>query len=438
MITSQRIAYNANIALSFDYENEHIPIENMKIAYLYIDSSYEANVLPIIYLGLLVNDDLFNKIVEYKATASFTLLIRKFILNGQNTTAGKTILNDHFSYILSNNSANYMQELNEAGANQGKDNYRQILVALISTTMTNKLRQPFNGVYNNVSESTLVSLALEGTNPIIERLEVNKTYSSIIIPPLSTRYQLLQYVFNKDPFYTTNFIMFMDFKRTYLLSQNGKKVSANDGKPDSVLIRVNSIMSNAAYGEGMALADDHYILELCPTDINISKNDSMNKIVDNVSVINDNNVVTNLDIDYPNETVGLNAKKTFVRSNNAELIKNTLEASNVRVQVVKSYIDGSVFTPNKTYNLINDKGNEEYNGLYMLENKQEIFKPTVNDFQMSVVLTLRKIGKLNQATVGKSGQLQYKKSVNKAVTPTGKRSTTAALIKKANVRSSNG
>lgn len=437
MATSKRIAYNARITLSFDYENEHISIDTMNIAYLYIDSSYVANVLPIIYLGLLVNDTLYNKIVEYKSTGSFTVDIKKFSVNKKQTTTGKSILKDHFSYLLSTNTANFMQDLNEASPNKGEDMKRQILIGLISKEMTNKLRKSFNGVYNNVSESTLVSLALEGTNPVIERLTTNKNYKSIIIPPLATRYQLLKYIFDKDPFYSTQFVMFMDFNRTYLLSQNGKKVSAEDGKPDSVLIKVNSIMSNASYFEGMSVADDHYYLDIAPTDIKILSNDSSNKMVDNVTIIDENNNISNLDIDYDNQTKGLNSKQVIVRSNNPELLKNTLESNQVRVQVVKSYIDGSVFTPNKTYNLINDKGNEQFDGLYILENKQEVFKPTVDDFQMSVVLTLRKVGKMNQAIVSKSGQLQYKKSINKAVTSSGKRSTTAALRTQANTRKVN-
>lgn len=430
---TKRIAYNGMISLSFDYENEHIAIPKMNIAYLYIDSSYEANVLPILYLGLLINDDLYNKIEKYKSTGEFTITVKKYILNSK-TTSNKVILKDTFSYIPSTSSSNIMQELNEASPNQGRDHYRQILIGLISKTMMNSMRQSYNGVYNSVSESSLVSLALEGTNPVIERLTTNKNYKSIIIPPLSTRYQLLRFIFDKDPFFTTDFILFMDFNRTYLLAKNGKKVSANDGNPDSVLIKINEVTEADAYYEGMDIADGYYYLNISPTDFKVVNNEASDKMVDNITVIDDNNNITNLDIDYPDETVGLNSKRIFVRNNNPSIIKNELELGQTRVQIVKSYLDGSVFTPNKTYNLICNKGNEKYDGLYILENKQEIFKPRVNDFQMSVVLTLRKVGKLNEATRSKSGSNKYKKEVNKAVTSSGKCTTTAALIDKANVR----
>ena len=435
-VKSKRIAYNGSVYISFDYENEHIDIDKMNIAYLYIDSSYEANVLPIMYLGLLVNDELYNKINKYKSTGQFTLSVKKFILNSK-TTVEKVILEDTFSYIPSTSNVNPLQELTEASPNKGKDKYRQILIGLISKTMMNTMRKSFNGVYSKVNESTLVSLALEGTNPLIERLTTNKNYTSLIVPPMSTRYQFLKFIFEKDPFYTTDFILFMDFTRTYLLSKNGKEVKADDGKPNSVIIQISEVTSREGYEEGMSVADDHYSIDINPMDFRVVNNETSDKIVDNITVIDDHNNITNLDVDYPDETKGLNSKKVFVRNNNPSILKNELELGQVRVQVVKSYIDGSIFTPNKTYNLICNKGNEKYNGDYMLENKQEIFKPEVNDFQMSVVLTLRKIGKLNQATQTKNGSEKYTKTVNKAVTSTGKRSTTAALRSQANVRKAN-
>ena len=432
---TRRVGYNAQITLSFDYANEHIPIENNKIAYVLISYDYEDNVLPTLYLSLLIEDELYNKMSEYRSTGEFTLTIKKSILNSKTTTP-KTILKDTFSYILSNTSGNYMHDLNNASPNKGRDQYRQMLIGLVSKTMINKMRKSFNGIYNNINESTLVSLALEGTNPLIETLTTNKQYNSIIIPPLSTRFQLLKYIFDKDPFYNTEFILFMDYKNTYLLSKTGKKTPSNDGKPDSIIIDIGEITSPDAFIEGMGIADDHYYIYINPIDFQVISNKSANMLVDNITVIDENNNITNLDVDYPDEVNGLTKKQVFVRMNNPELLKNALELSNTIVRVTKNYVDGSVFTPNKIYNIKNYKGNDDYNGAYMLQSKQEFFKPTTKDFQMSVILNLKKIGKLNQSTESKSKQNKYTKKVNKAVTKTAKRSTTAALKNATNARTS--
>ena len=105
-----------------------------------------------------------------------------------------------------------------------------------------------------------------------------------------------------------------------------------------------------------------------------------------------------------------------------------------RIQVVKKHVDTSVFTPNKEYSVTNFLGNSVYNGSYMLESKQEVFRPEVDDYQMSVVLTMKKIGKLNKITEDKAKGKSYSKSGNKAVTPTSRRTTTASQITDANPR----
>ena len=106
---TKRVAHNAQITLSFDYENEHIPIDTQQIAYIFIDYEYETNVLPTMYMSLLINDELYDKITDHQETGEFTITIKKFILNSQ-TTSGKTILKDTFSYIPSNTSGNYMYD----------------------------------------------------------------------------------------------------------------------------------------------------------------------------------------------------------------------------------------------------------------------------------------------------------------------------------------
>lgn len=430
---TQRIAYNADITLAFDYDNEHVPIDRSKIMYILIDSEYESNVLPTIYLNLLVEDRLYNMITAHRDSGQFTLTIKKFIVNS-NTTAGKVVLKDTFSYIPNITSENYMHDLNNASPNKGRDQYRRMLIGLVSKTMTNKMRKSFNGVYENVNESTLVSLALEGTKPVIERLTTNKNYSSIIIPPLSTRYQLLKYIFEKDPFYDTEFRLFMDFNRTYLLSKKGIKTAIDDGNPDSVIIDVGELTSPDAFLEGMSQADDYYYLHINPVDFAVVSDKAASMVVDNITVIDENNKVTNLDIDYPDEVKGLTRKQVFIRNNNPELLKNELELNNTRIRVAKIYVDGSILTPNKIYNITNYQGNEEYNGSYILESKQEFFKPMTSNFQMSVVLTLKKVGKLNQSTESKSKMDKYTKKENKAITSTGKRTTTAAMKSTANIR----
>ncbi len=432
---SKRIIYNASINLTFLTENEALPVPSNKIAYLYIDYSYEVNVLPVIYLSLLVNDDMFKKIIDNKNTGSFTLDIRKFQTQND-ASIGKTILKDTFSYIVNTTSENIMKDLTAQNPVGGTDNYRKLLLGLISKTMVNKLRRTFNGVYNNINESTIIALALEGTKPVIEKLSTNIKYDSLLVPPLPSIYKFIKYIFDQDPFYDTEFILFMDFDKTYLLSKNGKKVPAGDGTPDSVLIDIPEITTDDAFFEGMEYTDDHYYLSINPINFSITNNQSMSKNVNNLTIIDIDNNITDLDIDYPDDIKGLEKNKVFARMSNPKLLKNTIELNQIRIHVTKGYIDGFLFNPNKEYNITCYGDNAKYNGNYMLDSKQIIFKPNVENFNMSVSLGLKMVGKLGKPTESKSGKQEYTKVINKAVTSTGKHSTSAALRTQANVRTS--
>lgn len=437
MAKSQRIGYSAQISLSFFDGNETIDINPNKINYITINCLYGANIMPAIYLSLLVNDDLYARLNRCKEKGQFRLTIKKAQLKSKYTSA-KTIIKDTFNYILSTNEENFKADLIAQSPTGGSDNYRKMLIALISKEMLNISRQSYNGSYSKVNESSLVALALEGNKkPVIERLETNKKYDTIIIPPLSSRYQLIKYIFNKDPFYSTGFMYFMDFDRTYLLSKNGKKVSAQDGKPDSVILDVSPILTKEAFYDGMSIADDHYHVNINPTDFHVISDDSSNKTMGTVTTINDHGKITNTDLDLDDEIEGLTKAQKFMRYNNPEYMKNIIESNQTRIVVSKNYVDGMIFSPNKEYNLINTVGgNSKYNGKYVLESKTMTFRPTVEDFQMSVALILQKVGKLNQVVENKAGKMGYTKTTNKAVTSTGKKSTTAAMKSSANVRSS--
>ena len=49
--------------------------------------------------------------------------------------------------------------------------------------MINKLRQSFNGIYNNISENEIIDIGLKGIRKVIkEDIVNNEKYDTIIIP----------------------------------------------------------------------------------------------------------------------------------------------------------------------------------------------------------------------------------------------------------------
>ena len=237
------LAYEAEITLGFNYnKTQLINIEQARISYIMIEHKYESvNILPVIYLAVSLSSDMYTKVVTSYKKSSFRLKIKKrnALLS---SSIQSTVVDDEFTYIPSSTNPNISAQINSNADSDG-NSYRSITLGLVSQSMTNKLRQSFNGIYNNISENEIIDIGLKGIRKVIkEDIVNNEKYDTIIIPPLSSRYKLLNFLFDRDPFYDTGFTFYMDFKDTaYLISKNGKAVDAQDGKPTDVIIDVLEI-----------------------------------------------------------------------------------------------------------------------------------------------------------------------------------------------------
>ena len=427
MARSKRIAYKAHVALSFNCNGSVFNIDPNKIVYILIDSDYENNVLPIIYVTLAVNEDLYKMINANRDSGTFTLVVQKFSINGNNGL-DKTVINDVFNYVPSTQSANYMEDLN---VGLDENNYRRITVGLVSATLVNTLRKSFNGVFNEIDQFTLVSMCMEDTNFVVEEFRDNAEYEQIIIPPLSTRYQFIKFLFEKNAFYWTKFIFFMDFERCYLVSKEGNPVDAGDGRPSNIIVDIKNITEPSAFYEGVELLDGAYYVYVNPSDAHLVSDEAREQMINNVITVDEDLGNTSLDIDYSgSSSKSVTQKQIFVRNENAALIKNELEFGSSAIQLSKAHMDGSVFTPNKQITVVNYGDNASYNGRYAIAYKKEFFKNAASEFVIGTTVGLKKIGQLHEPTIKKGGKMAYTREANLAVSKTAKKTSTGTQILK--------
>ena len=432
IIGTPRQAYTAKIELAFDYNGIRERINPEKIVYLMIEHDYENQVLPIIYISLSVNNNLYNKIINYKKFAKFYLNITKQNKNSLSSLSKKSI-SGTFSYIPSTTNPNFQEELS-SGDNFIDNSYKRIMIGLVSIELTNKLRKSFNGIYNNIDQKTLIGLALEDTNCIIENIPYNEKYSSILIPPISSRYQMLKFIFEKDNFYDTNFRYFMDFENSYLLSKRGDSINAHDGQLSSIIVDIRSVTTEEAYYDGIEIKNGAYYIYINPTNSNVTINEGTEKIANQIIAVDEDNI-QNLNLDI-NNTDGSNVKQMFVRSDNAALYKNELETNTIITEIMKQHIDGSAFTPNKSI-LVNNYGEyQKYNGKYLMIYKREFYKCIAGEFLLSCVVGLKKIGNIQPAkTVSSTKKTGYSKSSSSKSTTKSKQTSLKTTSAAGNMRS---
>lgn len=394
-----RKAYKANIDLFFDNNGKRKQILQEKITYLMVHHDYESQVLPLIYVSVVVDSDLYTDILKYKDSAKFYLSIDLSNRNS-NTSISKNIIKGNFNYIPSTTNPNFQEDISDPNS-MIDSAFRRIMIGLVSMELINKLRCNFNSVYNNIDQKTLIGIAIEGTKCVVENIKYNKSYESILVPPISSRYKFLEFIFkhnyDKDNFYDTNFRYFMDFERSYLLSKCGNPVSAEDGSLDTIIVDIRSITDSEAYYDGVSVKNNAYYIYLNPADSNVIVNKSTEKVSNQIIAVDEVGMQKiSLDI---NNSIGSTDKSMFVRTENAALYKNELETNTIITEIVKQHIDPSIFTPNKCI-IVNNFGDySKYNGKYLMMYRKDFYKCVAGEFIVSCNVGLKKIGNIQPAGI---------------------------------------
>ena len=417
---TKQVSYNATIDLSLKYEDQNIlNIERERIKQLVINFEYSNPSLPIpeILVTLNVNANTYKIIDEYRDTAKIFLNIKRRAVNS-NTSLFKSIIKGDFNYICSSVGAS-KSDILDSGS---EDSYRQIILGLLPINVLNKFRTLFNGNRVNTTTSNLIAEALEGTDPIIEKITNNDSYNTIIIPPVNNIKKFLSFIFNKKPFFDTGFRFYMDFNHAYLLSKNGNYVNDGTNNPGSIIFNIMQLDDFNALEEGVNISDTAYTVNINPKYFNIIKNEVLGKKTNNIITIDESgNANVDLDVD---SMVDKN-KAVFVRSNDTSVLKNETEGNSILVEIGKSFIDPSIITPNKSFSIKNFSGNSIYDGKYLIAYKRVVLSPTAQEFMISTMIGLSKIGKLEEVGLDKFNNKVYKKKENKAVKSSSKKTSTA-------------
>jgi len=385
-------AFGAEITLKFVANGVTDDLETIKLLYLMTEYDYRNKVLPTIIMSYNASDYEYKRIIENKEGGQFYLKVA--LKNKLSTTAvSHVVIDDYFSYVQSTSNPNAYESLNEES---DQDNYTNIVIGLVSKSLTENLRKSFNGIYADINTSTIIGLALEGTSCVIENIKYDKNYDSIIIPPITTRYKLLEFLQEQDPFFDTKFVYFMDFNSSYLVSKSGIKTNSGDGTLQDIIIDVKDITDKQAFSDGLIESNGAYIITIGAKDYSLSTDNATDKIVDELVAVDDTIDTTSISVKQGSKDPL--TKKKFIRSDQLTLIKNELNQGQIHVSISKNNLDGSIFTPNKVITLNHyHEDYQQYNGNYLLVNRKELIKNANDDtnlFYISTELLLQPVTRI--------------------------------------------
>lgn len=415
-MATDRLAYKCDLRISYILGSTEYPIAASQVKYMLIESTYESQYMPVIYVSLSLSNEDYTRVIKNEKSGKFYVKLRKY--NAYSKTAiYRNYINGQFSYVPSTSNPNYQEDLAPGGNVDSA--YRTILVALMSMDLLNNAKTSFNGIFGNIDQYTIISKAMEGLDAVILPPKYNATFETIIIPAMGSKTRLLDFVFQENPFYDTQYIFFMDFDKSYLLDLSGEGCPSNDGQLNTIIIDINGVTDNTSYYEGIKETNGAYQIYVNPANTNISANNAIDKVANQMVFVDDDCQVSYVDLDVNNNDDST-TKQVFMRGSNAVLYKNIVESNTIVLEFTKENIDGSIFTPNKKYMINNYQGYEEYNGTYTLLYKKETIKNTNGEFGIAISVGLKKVG--NIQALGMAGTL----SANRRSTSSSAKYTTTA------------
>jgi len=384
-----------------DSKNVEVEIDSLQLQYILIDRDFDGMNMPVITLFGSIEKNILDDMIRNIDNNIITLGIYKYDGMNQKDNITDKCFSDRFIYIL-NEDISKTDKLDNPGgidSKTGNQNYKEVTIFLLQQDAVNNNRQTINGVYHNASMNSLI---LQSSNylgkMLLEPIKYDTKYDQIIIPPIDSVSAYIKFLNdNIGVFYDTPYRFFIDFDCTYIVSSSGIPVRARNQYIYTIAIDIKEVDPLDTYEEPGAYVDiraGKYTIGVSAANTEYTKNQVINKMVNQITVINAKGDVFQQDIDENKAKVTKTINKIMSISNNDKNVINpichNIGLSNVSISIVKNDLDAALFTINKEY-IIKDPMHNEYNGRYILVSSRQLFTKQNETFLMSTILTFRKV-----------------------------------------------
>lgn len=368
------------------------PIKQAYIKSVVTDFRFKDRIMPIISLILDVDDELYNTILDNSVDGTITLRVVNYDAES-GTGFQKEIINDNFIYFVPT-KYNYSKDIEDVNIDHSMY-YEHIVLGLMKANHIYLNKQSFNAVYEETDTEKILAKLTEGLpNLMQDPLEINTEYESFLLPPQPTRSGAIDYLFNRDPFYSTNYLFFMDLDKTYLLNTSGMTRNVSRS---TIIFQIDDINEKSAYYTGFSkdLENGTYIVYVNMSNVNVSINTTTEKTYNQtVATYTDEVTVVDSDINRFNKSQSNMQQFTKANEMGTEIRKQLIDNTAVTINLSKMNMDSTLITPDKQYQ-INYSKYSKYNGNYLLMYKREVIVKAGEAFNTTCILSLQRIADQN-------------------------------------------
>ena len=385
--------YRYKIRLQYIINNEEYIIDYKNIHNLLIDYDYDKKNRPVIFATISIDKNILDHMIKNSKEDTINLTISKY-----NTLSGIYIEEEYikgeFIYFLPDN-LNYNKSLDYSGIESDtEDKFKPVTIGLMMKRLIDDNKVMINDIVKDTSMINIIYKHMSHMNVLIEPLKHTDVLKRFIIPPLTTISNFINYIDDYCSLYDTKYRLFFDHDKTYLISSNGDSIKSQEEDYFSIIMNINNTTTSASKYQGMTVDNftNSYVIDIDANDIEVYKDEdtirSKNIII---GVDNDGNTKKSI-IDKEGST----DKVKIGRINNNNLDKVELAVKDLKnstiINIVKSDLDTSVITINKQYLIKNYVDLKENDGKYLLIRKREVFTREGDEFVLTNLLTMKKIG----------------------------------------------
>lgn len=391
-------SYKAKCSLSLvSADNEELPIFGAYLSSVGTTYDYSTNIMPILNIILNTSTDVYDQIVKNATDGKIQLTVSIYDNNTGGIGIEKEIISDQFAYFLPA-KYNFAKKIEDPGVsdNISSGETKEIVLGLMKAELIEANKHSFNANIMNTDTEKILEKIIKYvpglTKDDIDPVENNKEYPTFTMPPQDSVLKALDYLFNESPFYNTKYNFFMDFKKSYLVNSAGlprtEKLAIH-----TVLFKINSIGLGAENITGIAkdAGDGIHIIYALETDVNYNINTTTEKGANQI-VAYDTDEITKVDLNIFVSKESTTNKQSIERANQlaTDIRKQLLDNTTVTLQIFKMNMDTSIITPDRCYQVVDDKY-PDYNGRYILLYKQDIFARAGDGFDASTMIGLQRI-----------------------------------------------
>lgn len=396
-------SYECEIAFN-DKDGGSTEILKDCVKYILIDHDFKKRIMPVIYLKLNITEALYNKMVPQQGLGKIYLNIYRTRKTGSTSSAAKKVIYDAFEYYMTDDPNAHKTLDTEASSIDNGTSYRTCYIGLIKSELYKQNKKNFEGVFKDTNIMSLVQNATNGMKMVIQPFVNNTELKSFTCPAVLSVGQFISYLNSQYSFYNGAYIYYMDFDKTYLRSNDGSYIDAQDDDLRYIAIDVRDLSNHNSFVSGQIADDaqDAYVIYISASDAQISVDRVTSELTGTVSAVSsstgeiinatqvDTSAITNIASD-----IEANAIITSIDPNAASNAATRISENTNTLVITKADMDARIFTPNKQYLLCNYEDNAKYCGVYYLVEKKEVYLRTGAQLTCQMTITLKKCAEFN-------------------------------------------